>query len=108
MKTIDTNTIGKTIEGYMPGYKNLIRAEVEYPIARGVFEIKKTPYWFCDLGYLPATLTPHCLNQLGYVFFSEVLKENQFKEFSGIDFERYKTQPDLNLFILIETSYFSK
>ena len=84
-------TIDTMLEAYKPECRYLVRAELEYPEATGLFKIPSTFYGNdCTLRHLAAVELVLCYNQLSYVMVAEALRNGQIEQLGTIPLEQFK------------------
>jgi hypothetical protein len=90
--------IGKVLALYKPNYRYLQEVEMEYPIARGRFQLGETEY--CEaLQHLTDVEAQLCLNQLCYVFFGQGVIDKRLEGFEDLTFDEYLELRKENVFV---------
>jgi len=89
---VSENEITEILEGYIPEVQYLKSAEINYPTIIGKFQIQKTFYFDTKgkPGHFTAVEMVMCLNQLGFVYVNEMLKNDLIKGMPPLNKENYK------------------
>jgi len=99
MREIDHKIIEKILEKYKPNYRYLKKAYISYPSCKAIFRIGETEYME-DLCHLTDVEAQLCLNQLCYVFFSQIILDKKCKGLENLSLEEYLNLEKENMFIL--------
>ncbi len=86
---VEQSNLENIIRMYVPECRYLVSAELDFPIAKGLFKIP-TSFYVSDTGHFNAVELIICYNQLAYVLFAEYIKVGLIKEFREFPFEKFK------------------
>ncbi len=90
--------VDKVIALYRPNYRYLKDAEIDFPIARGRFQLGEIEY--CEaLQHLTDVEAQLCLNQLSLVFFGQGIIEKRWRGLEDLTFDQYLNLRKENMFI---------
>lgn len=92
MPEISKEILDTLLENYSLEYRFLVKAESNFPIARGFFKIPKCVYAnsSCQVEHFTLTELSFCYNQLAYTFFADCLNKGLIKEIEKIPFKEFK------------------
>ena len=95
---VPQETVDRVVVLYRPNYRYLKEAEIEFPIARGRFQLGETEY--CEtLQHLTDVEAQLCLNQLSYVFFGQGIIEKRWEGLEDLTFDEYLELRKENMFV---------
>lgn len=80
--------VDKVVQVYKPNYRYLKSAEVDFPVARGRFQLGETEYME-TLQHVTDVEAQLCLNQLCYVFFGQGVIEKRWEGLEDLTFDDY-------------------
>ncbi len=90
--------VDKVVILYKPNYRYLKDAEIDFPTARGRFQLGETEY--CEtLQHLTDVEAQLCLNQLSCVFFGQEIIEKRWGSLEDLTFDQYLELRKENMFI---------
>jgi len=99
--------IDRVVVLYKPNYRYLKEAEVEFPIARGRFQLGETEY--CEtLQHMTDIEAQLCLNQLSYLFFGQGVIEKRWEGLENLTFNEYLELRKENMFVTESHKKFHK
>lgn len=104
---IPEKKIERILELYKPECRYLIKAETDFPQAKGVFNAKNAFYTNEIIEHMTSIQAQLCLNQLSYAAFSEWTEKNTPLNLK-IDFENYIELMKGNMFIIESKIQFKK
>ncbi len=100
-------TLDRVVALYNPNYRYLKESEIEFPIARGKFQLGETEY--CEtLQHMTDIEAQLCLNQLCYVFFGQGIIDKKWKGLENLTFDKYLELRKENMFITESHKKFRK
>lgn len=99
--------VDKVVAMYKPNYRYLKSAEVDFPVARGRFQLGETEY--CEtLQHMTDVEAQLCLNQLCYVFFGQSLIDQRWEGLEDLTFDKYLELRKEGMFIVESHKTFKK
>ena len=91
--------VDKTVAVYYPNYRYLKNAEIEFPVAKGTFQLGQTEYME-TLQHVTDIEAQLCLNQLSYVFFGHEIVTGRWPEAGKLSFDQFLGLRKENMFIV--------
>jgi hypothetical protein len=91
--------VDKVVEVYYPNYRYLKSADIDFPIAKGRFQLGQTEYME-TLQHVTDIEAQLCLNQLAYVFFGNEIVNGRWPESGNISFDKFMALRKENMFIV--------
>ena len=85
---ISQELVDKIVSMYKPNYRYLKSAEMDFPIAKGRFQLGETEYME-TLQHMTDVESQLCLNQLCYVFFAQGVLEKRWEGLESLTFDKY-------------------
>ena len=104
---IPQELVDKVVAVYKPNYRYLKQADVDFPIARGTFQLGKTEY-VQTLQHLTDIEAQLCHNQLSYVFFGNEINLNRWNGLKDLTFDDYLELRKEGMFIVESHKKFRK
>lgn len=86
MAEVNQDLIGRTLALYKPEQRVLMSADVDYPLARGIFLIGPTYYTLEPCLHATVIEAQLCLNQLIYVAVAQLIEDKKIPGLRGLDF----------------------
>jgi hypothetical protein len=99
--------VDKVVQVYKSNYRYLKSAEVDFPIARGRFQLGETEYME-TLQHMTDVEAQLCLNQLCYVFFGQGVIEKRWEGLEDLTFDNYLNLRKEGMFIAESHKTFKK
>jgi len=96
---IPQELIDRVVAVYKPNYRYLKEAYVDFPIARGRFQLGETEY-MQTLQHLTDVEAQLCLNQLSYVFFGNEITSKRWEGLKDLTFDDYLELRKEGMFII--------
>lgn len=85
-----SETLEAMLKPYYPECRYLLKAELDFPIIKGIFSIPKT-FYGDQSGHFNATELMMCYNQICYTFFAESFDQGLVESVGRISLEEFKT-----------------
>ncbi|MEK6951992.1 MAG: FcoT family thioesterase [Nanoarchaeota archaeon] len=104
---ISQELVDKVVAVYKPNYRYLKEADVNFPVARGIFQLGETEY-MQTLQHLTDVEAQLCLNQLSYVFFGNEINAKRWEGLRDLTFDDYLELRKEGMFIVESHKKFHK
>ncbi len=96
---VSQDIIDKIVSIYLPSYRYLKEAEIDFPLGRGLFQIGQTEYYDGEVSHMTDVETQLCLNQLCYVLFNQEIANGRWDNLKNLTLDDFLDLRKENMFV---------